>query len=450
MAGRAERSKPMNLWRAIGQRPKQSTDSVDDEESDDESGDEGNNTGFLHENDNVRHAVIKKAWHHTFRVGAVSIRPATNPASLSSLLSVAVRIAQRIGIHSESMYSTWPPLEAEIRRRLWWSLVVFDNRICEMSDYGTTSLNPSWDCRIPLNMNDSGLQPKMKASPAIADYKPSEMIFVVWRCQLADFIRYSAFHLDFTNPCFNKVMAARSSHIEEARHLVALERTIEEKYLASCNSESPLHYMTIWTIRGYIAKYRLLQHYTLNAKKQPDPLHTIGIFYALRMLECNTNLMDSPRIKGYLWLVQFHFPFLAYIHLLQDLKRRPVENHTDTAWKAMTHNYMLRIAGSNQEEHSDFFLVFSRIVLQAREACENSAREKGKILITPDIVLDIKKKIIQITTNFLGNISTAQSNESNTFDENYDNNERLGFNLDSFEYSDLFQLNTIEELLKSN
>lgn len=143
------------------------------------------------------------------------------------------------------MYSTWPPLEAEIRRRLWWSLVVFDNRICEMSDYGTTSLNPSWDCRIPLNMNDSGLQPKMKASPAIADYKPSEMIFVVWRCQLADFIRYSAFHLDFTNPCFNKVMAARSSHIEEARHLVALERTIEEKYLASCNSESPLHYMTI-------------------------------------------------------------------------------------------------------------------------------------------------------------------------------------------------------------
>ncbi|KFL61993.1 uncharacterized protein TERG_12304 [Trichophyton rubrum CBS 118892] len=76
MAGRAERSKPMYGIEPFSQSyatPKQSTDSVDDEESDDESGDEGNNTGFLHENDNVRHAVIKKAWHHTFRVGAVSI-----------------------------------------------------------------------------------------------------------------------------------------------------------------------------------------------------------------------------------------------------------------------------------------------------------------------------------------------------------------------------------------
>ncbi|KAF3893827.1 hypothetical protein GTR04_4399 [Trichophyton interdigitale] len=88
----------------------------------------------------------------------VAIWPALNPASISSLLSVAVGIGQRIGIYSESMYSKWSPLEAEIRRRLWWSHVVFDKRISEMSDYGTTPLNPSWDCRIHLNVNDSELR----------------------------------------------------------------------------------------------------------------------------------------------------------------------------------------------------------------------------------------------------------------------------------------------------
>ncbi|EFE34937.1 C6 transcription factor, putative [Trichophyton benhamiae CBS 112371] len=545
IAGRAERPKPVYGIEPFSRSFATVYMANYDEDSYDEGGDEGNITGFLHENDDVRHAVIKKAWHHTFQGGSsehlllfgssggiVDLSPShpsqmqifklwqvyldnVNPllkvthtptlqariidaasdlTNIKPTLEALMFSIYSISIHSLTedqcsgffgspkkgiltgyqiscqqalgncdvlqtcdyecltalylyLVSKWPPLEAERRRRLWWSLVIFDNRICEMSDYGTTSLNPSWDCRIPLNVNDSELQPEMKASPAIADYNPSEMIFVVLRCRLANFIRYSAFHIDFTNPCFNKIMTARSSHVEEARKLADLERLIEEKYLASCNSENPFHYMTIWTIRGYFAKYRLLQHYTLNTEKQPDPQHTIGVSYALRMLECDTNLMASPHIKGYLWLVHFHFPLLAYIHLLQDLKRRPVENH-DTAWKAMTHNYMLRIAGSNQEKHRDFFLVFSRIVLQAWEACENSAREKGKILITPDIVLDIKQKIIQITTNFLGNTGTAQSNESNTFDD--DNNERLGFNLDSLEYSDLFQLNTIEELLNTN
>ncbi|EFR05340.1 C6 zinc finger domain-containing protein [Nannizzia gypsea CBS 118893] len=578
MAGRTERSKPVYGIEFLFSV--KYNYSADDEDSYDENGDEENNTGFLHENDDMRHAVIKKAWHHTFQgqssghlllfgssggivdlstthpsqmqifrlwqvyldnvnpllkvthtptlqariidaasditnikptlealmfsiysisilsltedqcsgffgspkkdiltgyqtscqqalgncdvlqscdyecltalyLYLVAIRPATNPASLSSLLSVAIRIAQRIGIHRESMYSKWPPLQAEIRRRLWWSLVIFDNRICEMSDHGTTSLNPSWDCRIPLNVNDSELQPEVKATPVIAEYKPSEMIFVVLRCEVADFIRCSAFHLEFTNPCFNRVMASRPSNIEETQQLIALERTIEEKYLASCNSENPLHYMTTWTIRGYLAKYRLLQHYALSAEKQPDPHHAIGISYALRMLECDTNLMASPHIKGYLWLVQFHFPFLAYIHLLQGLKRWPITNHTETAWKAMTTNYMLRIAGSNQEEHRDFFLVFSRMVLRAWEAYEYSAQEQDNILTTPDIVLDIKEKIIQITTNFFGNTDTAQSNKSNTLDANY-TYEKLGFNLDSLEYSELVQLNSIEELLKNN
>ncbi|KAJ5509759.1 hypothetical protein N7527_011902 [Penicillium freii] len=41
-------------------------------------------------------------------------------------------------------------LEAEMRRRLWWSLIIFDNRIGEMSDYQTSSLAPTWDCHNDL------------------------------------------------------------------------------------------------------------------------------------------------------------------------------------------------------------------------------------------------------------------------------------------------------------
>lgn len=84
----------------------------------------------------------------------VSIRPETDPRSLSSMLGVAIRIAQRMGIHNEASNATCAALEAEMRRRLWWSLVIFDNRICEMFDYRKATLAPTWDCHVPLNLSD--------------------------------------------------------------------------------------------------------------------------------------------------------------------------------------------------------------------------------------------------------------------------------------------------------
>ncbi|KAJ6190948.1 C6 zinc finger domain protein [Penicillium mononematosum] len=351
----------------------------------------------------------------------VSIRPDTDPASLSSMLGVAIRIAQRIGIHNESMYGKCSALEAELRRRLWWSLIIFDNRICEMSDYKTASLAPTWDCRVPLNVSDFELQPDIKAPPA-ANNRPTEMLFAVVRSELANFVRHSAFHLDFTNPFLNTI-APRSTAIDEAERLVALEKTMEDNYLAMCNPENPLHFMTIWTTRGYLAKNRLLQHYSKYSAasvKQTDTQRTVGISHALRMLECDSNLMKSPIIKGYLWLVDFHFPFPAYIHLLQDLKQRPAEGNADQAWEVMSKNYEARIMNAKEDDRP-FFIVFSRIVLQAWESREQVARRQEIPLVPPLIVSDIRKRVTKMVSNFGQDAHTVQPGGASGVNTNVDN-----------------------------
>lgn len=335
------------------------------------------------------------------------------------MLSVAIRIGQRIGIHNESMYGKCSALEAEMRRRLWWSLIIFDNRICEMSDYKTASLAPTWDCRVPLNVSDFELQPDIKTPPS-ENNRPTEMLFVVVRSELADFVRHSAFHLDFTNPLLN-TMAPRSPTTDEAERLLALEKTIEEKYLVSCNPENPLHFMTIWTMRGYVAKNRLLQHYSqysTTSAQLTDPQRNVGISHALRMLECDTNLMASPLTKGYLWLVHFHFPFPAYIHLLQDLKRRPDEEHTDHAWEVMSNNYEARMMDVKDDEHP-LFIVFSRVVLQAWQAREQLARQQQTPLVPPRIVSNIWNKLMQMMSTFGQDADTVQP--GGTSDLNGDN-----------------------------
>ncbi len=75
------------------------------------------------------------------------------------MLGVAIRIAQRMGIHTESTYARFTVLKAETCRRLWWSLVIFDNRICEMFDYKMATLTPFWDCKPPVNVNDFEILP---------------------------------------------------------------------------------------------------------------------------------------------------------------------------------------------------------------------------------------------------------------------------------------------------
>lgn len=323
------------------------------------------------------------------------------------MLGVAIRIAQRMGIHNESGYAKCTALEAEMRRRLWWSLILFDTRICELSDYKTAMLTPSWDCRTPLNVNDFDLRPEMKTPPAVHGTS-TEALFAVVRSELGEFVRHSAFHLDFTNPAL-KTVAKDVQHgpVPEGGELVTLEKMIEDEYLKFCNPENPLHFMTIWTARGYLAKNRLVEHYSRYSKssmQQTAAQRDAAFSQALSMLECDTKLMTSPLIKGYLWLVHFHFPFLAYIHIVQDLRRRPIGEHAEKAWEVMSANYEARFMNVEQDDNP-FFKIYSRIVLQAWEAHEAMFRQSDKPLKQPRIVSDIKHKVTQRTPNAQNNIA---------------------------------------------
>jgi hypothetical protein len=92
------------------------------------------------------------------------------------MLGVAIRIAHRLGIHNESANAKCTVFEAEMRRRLWWSLIIFDSRIGELAACNAVALTPTWDCELPLNTNDTDLRPEMKETPD-AQEKPSDAIF---------------------------------------------------------------------------------------------------------------------------------------------------------------------------------------------------------------------------------------------------------------------------------
>jgi Fungal specific transcription factor domain len=313
------------------------------------------------------------------------------------MLGVAIRIAQRMGIHSESALAKCTVVEAEMRRRLWWSLILFDTRISEIANSKTTTLDPTWDCKIPLNVNDSDLRPEMKGPPAIQG-KSTEALFAVVRSELGEFIRHTVFHLDFTNPALKPI--AKHLHAgpaPEGGELVKLEEMIEDQYLKSCDQENPIHFMTIWTTRAYLAKCRLLEHhsrYSSSSVRRTEAQRDAATSYALRMLECDTKIMTSPLTKGFLWLNHFYFPFPAYIQIVQDLRRRPISEQARQAWEVMSDNYEAWF-DSQFRDDGPFFQIFTKIVLQAWEACEAASKQLGETLTPPRIVSSIRHTLAQ-------------------------------------------------------
>ncbi|EMD86139.1 hypothetical protein COCC4DRAFT_162180 [Bipolaris maydis ATCC 48331] len=304
-----------------------------------------------------------------------TIKPEVDPRSLSSLLGTAIRIAQRMGIDTEATNARHSVLEAELRRRLWWSLVLFDSRIAEMTDFKLATLIPTWDCRIPHNINDFSLRNEMKTPPTESS-NISEALFAVVRCKLGDFIRHNPSHLDFINPIMKKlVKKSPSGSCSELEDIASFESVLESKYLLQCDPQIPLHFMTIWWTRVFFAKTRFAHYLATrspNPENESDEKYGASLVHARTMLECDTMLMGSPLTKAFRWIIYLHFPFPAYVHLIQDLKRRPLSNHADLAWQAMSDNCSARFVGLHNEDNpmesrrrNRFFAIFCDLVLQA-------------------------------------------------------------------------------------
>jgi hypothetical protein len=237
----------------------------------------------------------------------------------------------------------------------------------------------------------------MKEAPQPQIQSSTDAIFAVVRGELADFLRHTRLHLGVTDPRRRKLFAMTAGGFQKAEdiELRELQKKIDEKYLRFCDPGNPLHCMTIWLTRATLAKCRLVQHiYSCYvSSEQTDAQRVAGLSYALDMLRCDTEVVSSPLTAGFLWFVHCYFPFLAYIHVVQYLKRRPISDNSDQAWNVMTDNYEVRFG--RQNDYNPFLKIFAQIVLQAWEVRKNAFQQEGANppLPIPGIVSAINEKM---------------------------------------------------------
>jgi hypothetical protein len=211
------------------------------------------------------------------------------------LTGVAVRIAQRIGLHRDGESLGLSPFEVQMRRRLFYRLLPLDANAGQMSGVGLSILSLAWDTKEPLNIDDDQIWPGMTEAPK-EKTGASEMIFCLSRASVGKYFAKAG------RPS-NGSGSAHFKDYQEAELVInKAESEVEEKYIRYCDVINPLHFLTICSIRSGITAMRLrIRLPKIRNQTATDEEKRYTFQLARKILDTDSAACANASLRKYRW-----------------------------------------------------------------------------------------------------------------------------------------------------
>ena len=300
----------------------------------------------------TRQSLINSLWLRSselmvlqaFVIFLLSVRQMYDPRTLWSLTGVALRIAQRIGLHRDGVSLGLPALDTELRRRLWWQILVLDGRMAELSGSGFSVLASLSDTKLPLNVNNNDLQPGVIEPPAERT-GATEMIFCLLRYQFGVFFKGAKLGPQGPTSAFDGVWQALTnteiSMMERDQTINELQEILESKFLRFCDPLIPLHFLTGALARSALSTMRFKVHHPRGRAGQKLPPEELDMLFtsSLRIIEYDNLGHSTPSVQRFLWHIKSHFAWDPFIYLLTELRQRTTGIEVERAWQQVDEAY---------------------------------------------------------------------------------------------------------------
>lgn len=293
------------------------------------------------------------------------------------LSGVAFRIAQRIGLHRDQASESLKPFEIEMRRRLWRQLLILDHTSSELAGAAPTYsiMMGISDARLPLNVNDTDLDPDMHEFPAVRE-GATDMIF----CQLR--YTFGIFFVQLTRPAVHNAFEAQPHGVDNSpfsmakkdETIDALEQTLQQKFLKYCDPLIPLHNLTAIAARAAICGMHLRAKHPRQyadggaSMSQPEKDNLFNL--SQKIMQYDTLIHATPSLHKFLWHVRVYFQWHAFIYLLTDLRTRKEGKEAEKAWEQVedVYKYHPEILVRNDYALHSAIRVLTWRAWEAREA----------------------------------------------------------------------------------
>lgn len=242
-----------------------------------------------------------------------------------SLIGLAVRIAHALGLHRDGDGTRLAPFDAEMRRRLWWMLVVLDTRACEDRGSEPLIIEASFDTHKPSNINDSDFT-FTSVRPLPKKNGITEMTFGLLTMECS--------HVSLK---VNFIPTGRPSlTISQKETLVKqLQQRFETKYLDSHDSANPHQWYVAGLARLLVSRLWLAVQYPLQSRKSTQHLLPRGqsLKNVVAYLSLHEQMSQHPLTKQFNWFFGTYVPWHGLAVCLAELCVHTKGDLADQGWR---------------------------------------------------------------------------------------------------------------------
>lgn len=255
--------------------------------------------------------------------------------ALYILSGVAIRLARKMGLHRDGSSLGLPPFETEMRRRLWWHLVMVDFRTADIQGTRPSLDLSSGDARMPLNVEDADLRPGMLEPPPERNgILPVSLSLI--RCEMSESVRKLS--ADGQHGLRWEVLSSPDVPMSRKEAIIReLEDHFEQKYLRYHDPANPLHTFISIMIRSGACKMRLFAYRPRTAgdrtkfsQEQQDKAFT----NAIKLLEYITFMRgDHAGLGKFNWQTGSSYLWITMLYVLIEMRHRKTGPEVDKTWK---------------------------------------------------------------------------------------------------------------------
>lgn len=258
-----------------------------------------------------------------------------DPNTYWILTGVAVRIAQRMGLHRDGEALGLPPFDVQLRRRLFYQLIPLDGIASQLSGTGIAVTPESWDTKEPLNINDDQIWPGMTTAPQ-EQKGATDMIFCLARACIGKFFARS----------MRGTAAGDFQHHNAVEPLIKeAESEVEEKYIRYCDIVNPLHFLTIGMARSAITSMRIKTRLPRVRDQTATDAERKELFQlAHKIIDTDAAAFAHTGLQRYQWHVKSFWAYGSWdslIYVLTSLRRPGLlsRDEVDDTWGKMEQVY---------------------------------------------------------------------------------------------------------------
>ncbi|KAG6006964.1 hypothetical protein E4U21_006584 [Claviceps maximensis] len=326
-----------------------------------------------------------------------SLQGRYDPHAFWVFTGTVVRIAQKMGYHRDGEILGLDTFETEMRRRIWWQIMILDDR-CALLSGLTRSLPPlHWDSKMPSNVNDADIFPGCKAKLR-AGNGPTEMAFVLILTEIFKFkfqpqaqaqADGSAFEAALLGHDFGPDDEESNAMVQQFRdHFQKLEDRLSKMADQYIDVNAGNVHKAAEVLRqicmGVMAEMFIPVHQ--HPEYGTEIFGYKDVLFKMFIQANEKRLSQYERMSecGFLWWVKSYFQPDVFAVMTGQLCQRPMGSLVDRAWTMVEqlYEYHDELFDMSSKQH----VVQAQITLKAWKVREQSFMFNGRLLETPPYI----------------------------------------------------------------